>query len=572
MALPSSDPEESFLSDEEEEFCPLCVEEMDISDRNFKPCPCGYQVCQFCYNNIRQNPQLNGKCPACRRPYDDESVEYRLITPEEWKREHAKQARRERERKQREREKKETELSSKKHLSGMRVIQKNLVYIIGLNPNIPIEELHHTLRTDQFFGQYGKIQKIVINRRNNNNGTPGLGVYVTFARKEDAARCIAAVDGMLMDGKYLRAAYGTTKYCSAYLRGQSCPNPNCMFLHEPGEEADSYSRHDLSTIQHVARQDSTNTKEKSSKPATKLYPSNTEQDNHNYPQHLNASHDHHDHNGRPSALPASVSWATKPSPSVSAVKISQPSFPPLPAAPKPAPAITPPPIVQQKPDLPIVVHREPPKPDQALKFMEDSLVMLCAPSFNYRLPQDMVKNKKLVEKRPLFAFSSTTTDSYNDLNQDFPSFLYTTYSPLFVYRPPPEPTPTQIPQDPAILSQHQTPHSLSPHHLQQLPPPPPAPLQNLHQHPPAPSLRQTIQPNVNQSLTQLLDKIDSMRMQTPPPPPPPGLYSAPTENLGHGSLGNNVPSQNSQELLARLMKRDPPGKFKHLSYPYIYYY
>lgn len=572
MALPNSDPEESFLSDEEEEFCPLCVEEMDISDRNFKPCPCGYQVCQFCYNNIRQNPQLNGKCPACRRPYDDESVEYRLITPEEWKREHAKQARRERERKQREREKKETELSSKKHLSGMRVIQKNLVYIIGLNPNIPVEELHHTLRTDQFFGQYGKIQKIVINRRNNNNGTPGLGVYVTFARKEDAARCIAAVDGMLMDGKYLRAAYGTTKYCSAYLRGQSCPNPNCMFLHEPGEEADSYSRHDLSTIQHVARQDSSNTKEKPSKPATKLYPSNTEPDNHNYPHHQSPSHDHQEHNDRPSALPASVSWATKPSPSVSTVKISQPSFPPLPAAPKPAPVTTPSPIVQPKPDIPIVVHRDPPKPDQALKFMEDSLVMLCAPTFNYRLPQDMAKSKKLVEKRPLFAFSSPTTTSCNDLNQDFPSFLYTTYSPPFVYRPTPEPTPVQIPQDPAIVSQPQTPRS--PHHLQQLPHPlpPPAPLQNLHQQPPVPSQRQTIQPNVNQSLTQLLDKIDSMRMQTPPPPPPPGLYSAPTENHSHGSLGNNVPSQNSQELLARLMKRDPPGMYNHLLYPDIYHY
>ena len=37
---------------------------MDISDKNFKPCPCGYQICQFCYNNIRQNPELNGRCPG----------------------------------------------------------------------------------------------------------------------------------------------------------------------------------------------------------------------------------------------------------------------------------------------------------------------------------------------------------------------------------------------------------------------------------------------------------------------------------------------------------------------------
>lgn len=31
-------------SDEEDYECPLCMEELDIADRNFKPCTCGYQV------------------------------------------------------------------------------------------------------------------------------------------------------------------------------------------------------------------------------------------------------------------------------------------------------------------------------------------------------------------------------------------------------------------------------------------------------------------------------------------------------------------------------------------------
>lgn len=34
-----------YSSSEEEEYdCPLCMEELDIADRNFRPCPCGYQV------------------------------------------------------------------------------------------------------------------------------------------------------------------------------------------------------------------------------------------------------------------------------------------------------------------------------------------------------------------------------------------------------------------------------------------------------------------------------------------------------------------------------------------------
>lgn len=83
--------------DDEEETCPLCVEELDITDKNFKPCPCGYQVrwpssscppspnsfqiCQFCYNNIKTT--MNGLCPACRRPYDEKNIQWKAVTQEE---------------------------------------------------------------------------------------------------------------------------------------------------------------------------------------------------------------------------------------------------------------------------------------------------------------------------------------------------------------------------------------------------------------------------------------------------------------------------------------------------------
>lgn len=35
-----------YSSDSEDEGydCPLCMEELDIADRNFRPCPCGYKV------------------------------------------------------------------------------------------------------------------------------------------------------------------------------------------------------------------------------------------------------------------------------------------------------------------------------------------------------------------------------------------------------------------------------------------------------------------------------------------------------------------------------------------------
>eukprot|EP00976_Prorocentrum_cordatum_P109362 1195006-Prorocentrum_minimum.AAC.4 len=34
----------------EPEACPLCMEELDATDKNFHPCPCGYQICAWCWH------------------------------------------------------------------------------------------------------------------------------------------------------------------------------------------------------------------------------------------------------------------------------------------------------------------------------------------------------------------------------------------------------------------------------------------------------------------------------------------------------------------------------------------
>ncbi|KAF2719207.1 hypothetical protein K431DRAFT_305367 [Polychaeton citri CBS 116435] len=241
--------QDQFIDDDEEETCPLCVEELDLTDRGFKPCPCGYQICQFCYNNVKNN--VNGQCPACRRPYNDKDIEYKLITPEETAAYKAKQAQKQKKSQaayQKERQKQEAETLSRKHLAGQRVVQKNLVYVTGLAPSSQEDQLLQTLRGPDYFGQYGKIIKIVVSKARDLSHPHSIGVYVTYERKEDAATCIEAVDGSRNGERTLRAQFGTTKYCSAYLRGDQCSNRNCMFLHEPGEANDSYSRADLSLL------------------------------------------------------------------------------------------------------------------------------------------------------------------------------------------------------------------------------------------------------------------------------------------------------------------------------------
>ncbi|OJJ45359.1 hypothetical protein ASPZODRAFT_134004 [Penicilliopsis zonata CBS 506.65] len=241
--------------DDDDEFCPLCIEEFDLSDKNFKPCPCGYQICQFCYNNIKTHSE-EGRCPNCRRVYDESAIQYKVPDADEFKADLALKHRKAAAAKKKEAEKREIEASSRKNLAGVRVVQKNLVYVIGLNPTIRDEsQLLQTLRGKEYFGQYGDIEKIVVSKaKPGGNPNQGIGVYVTFLRKTDAATCIGAVDGSVNGDRVLRAQYGTTKYCSSFLRNEQCNNRNCTFLHETGEDSDSYSRQDLSSMNTLSSQ------------------------------------------------------------------------------------------------------------------------------------------------------------------------------------------------------------------------------------------------------------------------------------------------------------------------------
>ena len=109
-------------------------------------------------------------------------------------------------------------------------------------PQIKDEQaLLQTLRGPEYFGQYGDIDKIVVSKAKPGAANSGVGVYVTYARKEDAALCISTIDGSVNGDRVLRAQFGTTKYCSAFLRGETCTNKNCSFLHETGEDGHSSS-------------------------------------------------------------------------------------------------------------------------------------------------------------------------------------------------------------------------------------------------------------------------------------------------------------------------------------------
>ena len=123
------------------------------------------------------------------------------------------------------------------YVSKIRIIQKNLVHFLGFPDSIYDENL---LSSFEYFGQFGRINKIMttskideITKKKTNSA------YITFSNNEEASYAILSVDSIIIDGNFVRAFFGTTKYCIHFLNNEECYNKDkCMFLHYFANEND----------------------------------------------------------------------------------------------------------------------------------------------------------------------------------------------------------------------------------------------------------------------------------------------------------------------------------------------
>ena len=135
---------------------------------------------------------------------------------------------------------------SKDDLSESRIITKNLVYVIGLSSSLANKE---KLQKYEYFGQYGTIIKIVVNKNKaynqNSPHGPSFSAYVTYSKPTEASIAILSLDEIILDNHSIRASFGTTKYCSFFLKGVECNNKDCLFLHTFADENEIIKRGDL---------------------------------------------------------------------------------------------------------------------------------------------------------------------------------------------------------------------------------------------------------------------------------------------------------------------------------------
>ena len=130
-----------------------------------------------------------------------------------------------------------------------RIIQKNLVYLIGLSSDLV--KIEPKLKSFEYFGQYGKILKLVINKKKiyNSNGPngPSYTCFVTYSTNEESSLAILSLDNTIIDNHEIKANYGTTKYCINFLKKWECKNKDCIYLHKFADEKDIVSREIMNT-------------------------------------------------------------------------------------------------------------------------------------------------------------------------------------------------------------------------------------------------------------------------------------------------------------------------------------
>ena len=65
----------------------------------------------------------------------------------------------------------------------------------------------------RYFGQYGKILKIALSPGTatppGTSAPPAHSCYITYANRDEAEQAILAVDGVVLDGRTLKASFGT---------------------------------------------------------------------------------------------------------------------------------------------------------------------------------------------------------------------------------------------------------------------------------------------------------------------------------------------------------------------------
>lgn len=105
------------------------------------------------------------------------------------------------------------DFSASKTFEQVRVLVKNIIYVVGLPPNVCHRDI---LSRPDYFGQFGKITNLVINKEKDpDNPTSSALIHschVTFNDDSEAALALLACSKGRLSNFGLKVTFGTKKY------------------------------------------------------------------------------------------------------------------------------------------------------------------------------------------------------------------------------------------------------------------------------------------------------------------------------------------------------------------------
>ena len=95
-------------------------------------------------------------------------------------------------------------------------------------------------------GQYGKILKVMIKTQTYQlNGEEQFSAYITYTEEVEAAHAIVALQDFKVQNHLIKASFGTSKYCSYFIRNVNCTSQNCVFQHSIAKPEDTFTSDEI---------------------------------------------------------------------------------------------------------------------------------------------------------------------------------------------------------------------------------------------------------------------------------------------------------------------------------------
>ena len=141
---------------------------------------------------------------------------------------------------------------SAEELINIKIRKRNVCYVVGLPIHVATEI---KMRSNEWFGQFGNIATIAINRNSKSIQANSIPAHITYDNDISALNAINFCNKFIFnDGRKLKATFGTQHYCRWFIAAnKKCTNVFCGFRHSWCRDSDIITQKDINDFKGMRR-------------------------------------------------------------------------------------------------------------------------------------------------------------------------------------------------------------------------------------------------------------------------------------------------------------------------------